>query len=203
MFHPAQQQDSSQDSASETDTQHSNEKDPSLNCSLTQEESGCCSETRTESSSSLSSSSSCSSCSNEEKKVEMECVAPDCHKTSYKSRKYLPLPWKCKYHRNKAYKETYKKRKALNNKSALNMELLLHGTESQSDGQGGTPRQKPAQQRNMLEQVLNEKKMALMQSPVVLEFLQKQQQKKHNQHRHQQKPWSVQEHQRYGPTNQR
>ncbi len=203
MFRPAKQEDSSRDTASESDTQQSSEKDPSLNCSLAQEESGCCSETRTESSSSLSSSSSSSSCSNEEKKVEMECVAEDCHKTAYKSRKYLLLPWKCKYHRNKTYKETYKKRKALINKSVLNMDLMIHGTESQNDGQGNSSRQKPAQQRNMLEQVLNEKKMALMQSPVVLEFLQKQQQKKHNQHRHQHKPWSVHEHQGYGPANQR
>ncbi|XP_038056119.1 regulatory factor X-associated protein-like [Patiria miniata] len=199
------QDGSAADSQTELDNQSSAEKATSP--MLIKHDSS--SHQRAESSSSLSSSSSTSSTCSKEDKVEMTCTVKGCEKSAYKSRRYQLLPWKCKYHRNKTYKETYKRRKAMANQDPFSMEVKTTGHEPPGDRLGGAAnRHRQGEQGSMLEQVLNEKKMALMQSPIVLEFLQKQQQKKHQQHKHQQhkhqqKSWGLQQVRGYGPASHR
>ncbi|XP_022110119.1 regulatory factor X-associated protein-like isoform X2 [Acanthaster planci] len=177
------QDGSTTNTPSELDSQLSSERECARSPTLMKQDS--ISDQQAESSSSLSSSSSSPTCCKEEK-VEMTCTVQDCGKSAYKSRRYQLLPWKCKYHRNKTYKETYKRRKAQANQDLFNVEGKSTGLDMQGDRFGATTRQRQGEQVSMLEQ-------ALMQSPVVLEFLQKQQQRKHHQQKHQQKSWGLQQ----------
>ncbi|XP_043548647.1 regulatory factor X-associated protein [Chiloscyllium plagiosum] len=102
--------------------------------------------------------------------VIRKCVYQDCTETTNlvaKPRK----PWMCKKHRNKTYKDKYKKKKSVQAMddtderptSATKQRLrcmIVHQT---------------SRKASLLEQVLSQKRLSLLRSPEVVQFLQQQQ----------------------------
>ncbi|XP_030740597.2 regulatory factor X-associated protein [Echinops telfairi] len=113
------------------------------------------------------------------------CTYEGCRETTNQVAKQRK-PWMCKKHRNKMYKDKYKKKKsdqALNcggtpaSASAGNVKLeesadSLLSIVKQRTGSFGDRPARPT----LLEQVLNQKRLSLLRSPEVVQFLQKQQQ---------------------------
>ncbi|KAI8507599.1 hypothetical protein Bbelb_149790 [Branchiostoma belcheri] len=100
-------------------------------------------------------------------KALKKCHHEGCVETTERSK---VKTWLCKKHRNKLYKDTYKKKKN-ELPGGMATEMLL---DNLTEGSGEVDA--PVRQCNMLEQVLNEKKLTLLQSPEVQEFLRQQQQ---------------------------
>ncbi|XP_070553328.1 regulatory factor X-associated protein-like isoform X1 [Ptychodera flava] len=132
------------------------------------------------------------------KKVK-RCSVQGCEETTYR---YKSDPWMCKYHKNKSYKEAAKRRKELKQEqerqaqaqAAANAEFTASNSrDSSASTSSQSPTENECQHKcnrtgrsssdftkyqphvSMLEQVLNEKKLALMRSPEVVKFLQNQQ----------------------------
>nr|XP_005585737.2 regulatory factor X-associated protein [Macaca fascicularis] len=113
------------------------------------------------------------------------CTYEGCSETTSQVAKQRK-PWMCKKHRNKMYKDKYKKKKsdqALNcggtasTGSAGNVKLEesadnILSIVKQRTGSFGDRPARPT----LLEQVLNQKRLSLLRSPEVVQFLQKQQQ---------------------------
>ncbi|XP_032150237.1 regulatory factor X-associated protein [Sapajus apella] len=113
------------------------------------------------------------------------CTYEGCSETTSQVAKQRK-PWMCKKHRNKMYKDKYKKKKsdqALNcsgtasTSSAGNVKLEesadnILSIVKQRTGSFGDRPARPT----LLEQVLNQKRLSLLRSPEVVQFLQKQQQ---------------------------
>ncbi|XP_071594209.1 regulatory factor X-associated protein [Heliangelus exortis] len=92
-------------------------------------------------------------------------------------------PWMCKRHRNKIYKDKYKRKKsdqALGGGGAAvagggpRAEDSVEGSVSVTKQRTGAVGDRPARP-TLLEQVLNKKRLSLLRSPEVVQFLQKQQ----------------------------
>ncbi|KAM9389413.1 regulatory factor X-associated protein [Phaethornis superciliosus] len=92
-------------------------------------------------------------------------------------------PWMCKRHRNKIYKDKYKRKKsdqALGGGAAAaagggpRPEDSVEGSVSVTKQRTGAVGDRPARP-TLLEQVLNKKRLSLLRSPEVVQFLQKQQ----------------------------
>lgn len=106
------------------------------------------------------------------------CSVDNCDKVIVVSGKRRKGPWICNYHRNKTYKakkkqkdqmattmEMFKKKHEDTLPKPPNLQAILSGDKSTvSDG---LPR---------LDQVLNDKKLALLRSPAIIKFLQESQQ---------------------------
>ncbi|XP_074757452.1 LOW QUALITY PROTEIN: regulatory factor X-associated protein [Athene noctua] len=111
------------------------------------------------------------------------CTYEGCSETTtqvVKQRK----PWMCKRHRNKIYKDKYKRKKsdqALGGGGAAaagtgpRAEDSVEGSVSVTKQRTGSIGDRPARP-TLLEQVLNKKRLSLLRSPEVVQFLQKQQQ---------------------------
>ncbi|KAK2533093.1 hypothetical protein Q9966_007952 [Columba livia] len=111
------------------------------------------------------------------------CTYQGCSETTtqvVKQRK----PWMCKRHRNKIYKDKYKRKKsdqALGGGAAAaagggpRAEDSVEGSVSVTKQRTGSLGDRPARP-TLLEQVLNKKRLSLLRSPEVVQFLQKQQQ---------------------------
>ncbi|XP_053911992.1 regulatory factor X-associated protein, partial [Cuculus canorus] len=111
------------------------------------------------------------------------CTYQGCNETTtqvVKQRK----PWMCKRHRNKIYKDKYKRKKsdqALGGGGAAaagggpRAEDSVEGSISVTKQRTGSIGDRPARP-TLLEQVLNKKRLSLLRSPEVVQFLQKQQQ---------------------------
>uniref|UniRef100_A0A8C6QWG0 Regulatory factor X-associated protein n=1 Tax=Nannospalax galili TaxID=1026970 RepID=A0A8C6QWG0_NANGA len=113
------------------------------------------------------------------------CTYEGCRETSSQVAKQRK-PWMCKKHRNKMYKDKYKKKKsdqALSSGASASAAgpgsvKLEESTDSilsivkQRTGSFGDRPARPT----LLEQVLNQKRLSLLRSPEVVQFLQKQQQ---------------------------
>ncbi|XP_077014204.1 regulatory factor X-associated protein [Tamandua tetradactyla] len=110
------------------------------------------------------------------------CTYQGCSETTSQVAKQRK-PWMCKKHRNKMYKDKYKKKKsdqALSGGSAASGGgvKLEESTDSilaivkQRTGSFGDRPARPT----LLEQVLNQKRLSLLRSPEVVQFLQRQQQ---------------------------
>ncbi|NXN92540.1 RFXAP protein, partial [Rhinopomastus cyanomelas] len=112
------------------------------------------------------------------------CTYQGCSETTtqvVKQRK----PWMCKRHRNKIYKDKYKRKKsdqALGGGSGAaaagggqRTEDGVEGSVSVTKQRTGSIGDRPARP-TLLEQVLNKKRLSLLRSPEVVQFLQKQQQ---------------------------
>ncbi|XP_074423527.1 LOW QUALITY PROTEIN: regulatory factor X-associated protein [Larus michahellis] len=111
------------------------------------------------------------------------CTYQGCSETTtqvVKQRK----PWMCKRHRNKIYKDKYKRKKsdqALGGGGAAaagggpRAEDGVEGSVSVTKQRTGSIGDRPARP-TLLEQVLNKKRLSLLRSPEVVQFLQKQQQ---------------------------
>ncbi|XP_032352694.1 regulatory factor X-associated protein [Camelus ferus] len=113
------------------------------------------------------------------------CTYEGCNETTSQVAKQRK-PWMCKKHRNKMYKDKYKKKKsdqALNCGGAssagssgnVKLEESADNLLSIVKQRTGSFGDRPARP-TLLEQVLNQKRLSLLRSPEVVQFLQKQQQ---------------------------
>ncbi|XP_077984077.1 uncharacterized protein LOC144438783 [Glandiceps talaboti] len=142
-------------------------------------------------------------CKKEEKqyprKKVKRCHVHNCEQTTDR---YKSDPWMCKYHKNKAYKEAHKRRKELKQQQEKQQQKAMvigdmnsnASRDSSASASSASPMETECQHKcnrssssdfmkyqphiSMLEQVLNEKKLALMRSPQVLEFIRQYQKKK-------------------------
>ncbi|XP_002737823.1 regulatory factor X-associated protein-like [Saccoglossus kowalevskii] len=130
------------------------------------------------------------------KRRPRECAVDGCKETTFCRPKLVQMgktaPWMCTYHRNKTYKETYKRKKGEEKQQAE----AIAAREGSASTSSGSPTENDCKRRcgsssdfmkyqgiSMLEQVLNEKKLALMRTPEVANFLQQCQRGIKSQHR--------------------
>ncbi|CAL8363292.1 unnamed protein product [Lota lota] len=103
-----------------------------------------------------------------------QCTYEGCTETTTQVAKQRK-PWMCKKHRNKMYKDKYKKKKS---DQALSSGKLDETAEerpvSVNKQRLGTIGDRPARP-SLIEQVLNQKRLSLLRSPEVISFLQQQQ----------------------------
>ncbi|XP_047235245.1 regulatory factor X-associated protein [Girardinichthys multiradiatus] len=104
-----------------------------------------------------------------------QCTYEGCTETTTQVAKQRK-PWMCKKHRNKMYKDKYKKKK---NDQAMSSGKLDENSEerpvSVNKQRLGAMGDRPARP-SLIEQVLNQKRLSLLRSPEVIRFLQQQQQ---------------------------
>lgn len=104
-----------------------------------------------------------------------QCTYDGCTETTTQVAKQRK-PWMCKKHRNKMYKDKYKKKKS---DQAMTSGKLDENTEerpvSVNKQRLGSVGDRPARP-SLIEQVLNQKRLSLLRSPDVISFLQQQQQ---------------------------
>ncbi|KAK6486636.1 regulatory factor X-associated protein-like isoform X1 [Huso huso] len=121
--------------------------------------------------------------------VTKPCTYEGCTETTTQVAKQRK-PWMCKKHRNKMYKDKYKKKKndqAITSTGKLDCESHSEGVvfsfeQDSADERPvsvtkqhlGTIGDRPARP-SLLEQVLNQKRLSLLRSPEVMSFLQQQQ----------------------------
>nr|XP_045011475.1 regulatory factor X-associated protein-like [Jaculus jaculus] len=113
------------------------------------------------------------------------CTYEGCSETTSQVAKQRK-PWMCKKHRNKMYKDKYKKKKsdqalscgasaAASSAGSVKLEESTDNLLSIVKQRTGSFGDRPARP-TLLEQVLNQKRLSLLRSPEVVQFLQKQQQ---------------------------
>ncbi|XP_029956339.1 regulatory factor X-associated protein [Salarias fasciatus] len=104
-----------------------------------------------------------------------QCIYEGCTQTTTQVAKQRK-PWMCKKHRNKMYKDKYKKKKSdqamSSGKVDENSEERPVSVNKQRLGAMGDRPARPS----LIEQVLNQKRLSLLRSPEVISFLQQQQQ---------------------------
>lgn len=112
--------------------------------------------------------------SGESENVSKTCIYDGCTETTTQVAK-ARKPWMCKKHRNKMYKDKYKKKKS---DQAISSGKLDESSEerpvSVTKQRLGTIGDRPARP-SLIEQVLNQKRLSLLRSPEVIRFLQQQQ----------------------------
>ncbi|KAI5129678.1 Regulatory Factor X-Associated Protein [Manis pentadactyla] len=117
--------------------------------------------------------------------VSKTCTYEGCRETTSQVAKQRK-PWMCKKHRNKMYKDKYKKKKSDQAQSCggaapaggagnVKLEESPDNILSIVKPRTGSFGDRPARP-TLLEQVLNQKRLSLLRSPEVVQFLQKQQQ---------------------------
>lgn len=103
-----------------------------------------------------------------------QCTYEGCTETTTQVAKQRK-PWMCKKHRNKMYKDKYKKKKS---DQAMSSGKIDENSEerpvSVNKQRLGTVGDRPARP-SLIEQVLNQKRLSLLRSPEVIKFLQQQQ----------------------------
>ncbi|XP_048839062.1 regulatory factor X-associated protein [Brienomyrus brachyistius] len=107
--------------------------------------------------------------------VTKTCTYEGCAETTTQVAKQRK-PWMCKKHRNKMYKDKYKKKKS---DQAMSSGKLDEGSEERpvsvtKQRLGDRLGDRPARP-SLIEQVLNQKRLSLLRSPEVVSFLQQQQ----------------------------
>ncbi|XP_043929248.1 regulatory factor X-associated protein [Protopterus annectens] len=106
--------------------------------------------------------------------VAKTCTYEGCTETTTQIAKQRK-PWMCKKHRNKMYKDKYKKKKSDRATTSTSQpEDSTDGTVPAAKQRVGSPGDRPARP-SLLEQVLNQKRLSLLRSPDVVRFLQQQQ----------------------------
>ncbi|XP_030648715.1 regulatory factor X-associated protein [Chanos chanos] len=112
--------------------------------------------------------------SGDNENVPKKCTYEGCKETTTQVAKQRK-PWMCKKHRNKMYKDKYKKKKS---DQAMSSGKLDESSEerpvSVTKQRLGTMGDRPARP-SLIEQVLNQKRLSLLRSPEVISFLQQQQ----------------------------
>ncbi|XP_013985233.1 regulatory factor X-associated protein [Salmo salar] len=110
----------------------------------------------------------------ENENVSKTCTYDGCTETTTQVAKQRK-PWMCKKHRNKMYKDKYKKKKSDQAMSSGKQdESLEERPVSVNKQRLGTMGDRPARP-SLIEQVLNQKRLSLLRSPEVIRFLQQQQ----------------------------
>ncbi|XP_063059462.1 regulatory factor X-associated protein [Engraulis encrasicolus] len=106
--------------------------------------------------------------------VSKKCTYSGCTETTTQVAK-ARKPWMCKKHRNKMYKDKYKKKKSDQAMSSGKMDESGEDRPVSVNKQRlGTMGDRPARP-SLIEQVLNQKRLSLFRSPEVISFLQQQQ----------------------------
>lgn len=109
-----------------------------------------------------------------EETAPKRCVFSGCSEISAQGAKQRK-PWMCKKHRNKMYKDKYKKKKS---EKTMASGKLEEGSEERPVSvikqRLGSVGERPARP-TLIEQVLNQKRLSLLRSPEVISFLQQQQ----------------------------
>nr|XP_046154633.1 regulatory factor X-associated protein-like isoform X1 [Oncorhynchus gorbuscha] len=106
--------------------------------------------------------------------VSKTCTYDGCTETTTQVAKQRK-PWMCKKHRNKMYKDKYKRKKSDQALSTSKQdESLEERPVSVNKQRLGTVGDRPARP-SLIEQVLNQKRLSLLRSPEVIMFLQQQQ----------------------------
>lgn len=104
-----------------------------------------------------------------------QCTYEGCSETTTQVAKQRK-PWMCKKHRNKMYKDKYKKKKSDQAMSSGKLEESAEERPVSVNKQRlGAIGDRPARP-SLIEQVLNQKRLSLLRSPEVISFLQQQQQ---------------------------
>uniref|UniRef100_A0A3P8XVL6 Regulatory factor X-associated protein RFXANK-binding domain-containing protein n=1 Tax=Esox lucius TaxID=8010 RepID=A0A3P8XVL6_ESOLU len=116
----------------------------------------------------------------ESENVSKTCTYDGCTETTTQVAKQRK-PWMCKKHRNKMYKDKYKKKKSDQAMSCGKPDVLFVHVRLGSMGD------RPARP-SLIEQVLNQKRLSLLRSPEVIRFLQQQQRLLTTQSRNQSQP---------------
>ncbi|XP_051540447.1 regulatory factor X-associated protein [Myxocyprinus asiaticus] len=112
--------------------------------------------------------------SGESENVPKTCIYDGCTETTTQVAK-ARKPWMCKKHRNKMYKDKYKKKKSDQAMSSGKLEEVSEERPvSVTKQRLGTMGDRPARP-SLIEQVLNQKRLSLLRSPEVISFLQQQQ----------------------------
>uniref|UniRef100_A0A8C1IV00 Regulatory factor X-associated protein n=1 Tax=Cyprinus carpio TaxID=7962 RepID=A0A8C1IV00_CYPCA len=115
--------------------------------------------------------------SGESENVPKTCIYDGCTETTTQVAK-ARKPWMCKKHRNKMYKDKYKKKKSDQAMSSGKLDVRNEASEerpvSVTKQRLGTTGDRPARP-SLIEQVLNQKRLSLLRSPEVISFLQQQQ----------------------------
>lgn len=110
----------------------------------------------------------------ESENVSKTCTYEGCSETTNQVAKQRK-PWMCKKHRNKMYKDKYKKKKSDQAMSSGKLEDSSEerpvSVNKQRLGSVGDRPTRPS----LIEQVLNQKRLSLLRSPEVISFLQQQQ----------------------------
>ncbi|XP_078078388.1 regulatory factor X-associated protein isoform X1 [Mustelus asterias] len=106
--------------------------------------------------------------------VTRKCVYEGCTETTSQVAKPRK-PWMCKKHRNKTYKDKYKRRKSAH--AMVNMNKSDDDTDERPTKQRLSCMivHQTSRKASLLEQVLNQKRLSLLRSPEVVQFLQQQQ----------------------------
>lgn len=106
--------------------------------------------------------------------ISKTCTYDGCTETTTQVAKQRK-PWMCKKHRNKMYKDKYKRKKSDQAMSTGKQdESLEERPVSVNKQRLGTVGDRPARP-SLIEQVLNQKRLSLLRSPEVIMFLQQQQ----------------------------
>uniref|UniRef100_A0AAY4EG38 Regulatory factor X-associated protein RFXANK-binding domain-containing protein n=1 Tax=Denticeps clupeoides TaxID=299321 RepID=A0AAY4EG38_9TELE len=112
--------------------------------------------------------------------VSKTCTYEGCTETTTQVAKQRK-PWMCKKHRNKMYKDKYKKKKSDQAMSSGKLDwAAMTGDNSEERPMSVTKQRlgnmgdRPARP-SLIEQVLNQKRLSLLRSPEVVSFLQQQQ----------------------------
>lgn len=106
--------------------------------------------------------------------ISKTCTYDGCTETTSQVAKQRK-PWMCKKHRNKMYKDKYKRKKSDQAMSTGKQdESLEERPVSVNKQRLGTVGDRPARP-SLIEQVLNQKRLSLLRSPQVIMFLQQQQ----------------------------
>nr|ACO08897.1 Regulatory factor X-associated protein [Osmerus mordax] len=113
----------------------------------------------------------------ENENVSKSCTYEGCPETTNQVAKQRK-PWMCKKHRNKMYKDKYKKKKSDQAMSSGKLEVYQDSSEerpaSVNKQRLGSVGDRPTRP-SLIEQVLNQKRLSLLRSPEVISFLQQQQ----------------------------
>ncbi|TRY90947.1 hypothetical protein DNTS_022185 [Danionella cerebrum] len=113
--------------------------------------------------------------SGDSENVSKTCTYDGCTETTTQVAK-ARKPWMCKKHRNKMYKDKYKKKKS---DQAMSSGKIEEGSEerpvSVTKQRLGAIHDRPTARPSLIEQVLNQKRLSLLRSPEVISFLQEQQ----------------------------
>ncbi|XP_072900003.1 regulatory factor X-associated protein [Hemitrygon akajei] len=115
--------------------------------------------------------------SGDSERVTRKCVYEGCTETTTQVAKPRK-PWMCKKHRNKTYKDKYKKRKSVQALASTNK-----SDDDTDERPASVAKQRlscmivhqASRKASLLEQVLNQKRLSLLRSPEVIQFLQEQQ----------------------------
>ncbi|XP_071951019.1 regulatory factor X-associated protein-like [Antedon mediterranea] len=110
---------------------------------------------------------------------QQTCEVGECKEAAFR---FKSGAWICRYHRNKGYKEKYKRKsKHIAAQAKMREQESTEETLAQLSGLNSLiDVAYPERQQYLADQIISDKKMALMQSPMVQDFLRAEQERLRN-----------------------